>query len=91
MAAARAERGLSLRQVSERAMAKTGYRIDDSNLAKLERGKLRYPGLEARLALTAVLGLTDKQMFAPCKTCGEDWTAACMDHPAGEQPSTEAA
>ena len=90
VARARAERRLTRVQVCDLARAK-GYLIDDSNLGKLERGKLRYPGLETRLGLTKALGLTDAAMFAPCGTCGEDWSAACLEHPASEQPSTEAA
>ena len=89
VARARAERHLTRVQVCDLARAK-GYLIDDSNLGKLERGKLRYPGLETRLGLTKALGLTDAEMHAPCEICGEGWSAARLDHP-DRQHSTEAA
>lgn len=79
VAAARNRRGLTRVEVSQLAAA-AGYRLNDSNLSKFETGKTRYPGLEARLAISKVLGLSDAEMHAPCATCGRDWSAACMEH-----------
>jgi transcriptional regulator with XRE-family HTH domain len=74
----REERELTRVQVSDLA-AEAGYSLDDSNLSKLETGKTRYPGLEARLAITHVLGLTDEEMHAPCEH-GHPWSADCLEH-----------
>ena len=68
-----------------------GRQIDDSYLSKLELGKIRHPGPRVFEVLTKVYKLTAGKICAPCATCGEDWSAACMDHPASEQRGTEAA
>jgi hypothetical protein len=82
----RTELELTRVQVSDLAAA-AGYSLDDSNLSKLETGKTCYPGLEARLAITHVLGLTDEEMHAPCEH-GHPWSADCLEHgDQGERPA----
>lgn len=89
IAAARERRTLMLTEVAKLAKA-AGYGLDASNLSKLEKGILRYPSLETRLALTRVLGITDAQINAPCEVCGGDWSAACLDHQAAGQQDASA-
>lgn len=70
----------------ERLTALQGCRVDNSNLSKMERGLIlwRRPSKRrdprARLVLASVLGITAEELFAPCGTCGQPWSAACMDH-----------
>lgn len=84
VAAARNGRKLTRVEVSQLAAA-AGYRLDDSNLSKIETGKTRYPGLEARLAITKVLSLSNDEMHAPCATCRRDWSAGCLNHGDSQQ------
>jgi transcriptional regulator with XRE-family HTH domain len=89
LAARRTDLGLTRVQVSDQA-AEAGYSLDDSNLSKLENGKTRYPGLETRLAITAVLGLTDDEMHAPCKRYGHNWSPACLNHGTSSEAASTA-
>ena len=87
---ARMRRGLTPARVAG-LTRDAGHQIDDSYLSKLELGKIRHPGPRVVGVLATVYELTAAKMCAPCATCGEDWSAACIEHPAGKQPSTEAA
>lgn len=77
----RLERGWTQVQV-EQMTGEAGYRINDSNVSKLENGKLQGFRPGARKVLCQVLGLTAEQLFAPCATCGQPWSRSCMDHAA---------
>lgn len=71
----------------ETLTAEQGFRIDNSNLSKLERGILQWRSPSRRhprasLVLASVLKISDDEMFAPCKICGQPWSAACMNHEA---------
>ena len=77
---------LGLTQLEVTALCKkAGYKVADSNISKLERGIIPRPTPRTRAVLLKVLKLTPGRMYAPCGTCGGDWTAACIEHPAGEQ------
>jgi transcriptional regulator with XRE-family HTH domain len=76
--------GLTPAQVDVQTKA-GGHQIDDSYLSKLELGKIRHPHARVFEVLAKVYKLTPAKMCAPCTVCGEDWTAACIDHPAGSE------
>lgn len=81
---ARAALGLTQAQMAARIhVTDDDPYMDDSRLSKIELGKAPWPSVRMREALTRAYGITDAQLTAPCETCGGDWTAACMDHPAG--------
>jgi transcriptional regulator with XRE-family HTH domain len=81
---ARLALGLTQAQVAERIKA-TGPYMDDSRVSKLELGKAPYPTPELCNVLTRVYKIAYAAMTAPCETCGREWSAACRDHPAGEE------
>jgi transcriptional regulator with XRE-family HTH domain len=85
---ARMRLGLTQAQVSE-LMREAGAHMDDSRVSKLELGKHRRPNPRLRAVLAQVLHLTDEQMYAPCRTCGREWSAACMEHPVGREAAPE--
>jgi len=85
---ARIAKGWTQAQVSE-LTGRAGCQIDNSNLSKYENGLTQRPTPAARKALLEVLELTPEQLFAPCATCGQDWSTACLEHPAsGREPGT---
>jgi transcriptional regulator with XRE-family HTH domain len=77
----RLDLGLTQLEVREQTKA-VGYEVDDSNLSKYERGEICRPGPKTTRALGDVLDLTRDEMFAPCATCGQDWSETCMEHAA---------
>lgn len=87
---ARQRLGLTPARVA-RLTLDAGHQIDDSYLSKLELGKIRRPHPRVFEVLAKVYKLTWAQMCAPCGTCGEDWAAACMDHPPATGPAEETA
>lgn len=92
---ARTRLGLTQGDIEQRT-AEQGWRIDNSNLSKMERGLIRWGrpskrrSPRARMVLASVLGITEQELFAPCGTCGQPWSRDCMTHDSPAPPGMHA-